>query len=82
MTGDVELDSRRIRPGGLFVALAGERVDGHEHAAGAVEAGAVGVLAARPVGVPAVVVPDVAGGAGRPGPLRCWTGCRRSRSSG
>jgi UDP-N-acetylmuramoyl-tripeptide--D-alanyl-D-alanine ligase len=59
VTGDVELDSRRIRPGGLFVALAGERVDGHEHAAGAVGAGAVGVLAARPVGVPAVVVPDV-----------------------
>ena len=59
VTGDVELDSRRIRPGGLFVALAGERVDGHEHAAGAVAAGAVGVLAARPVGVPAVVVADV-----------------------
>ena len=59
VTGDVELDSRRIRPGGLFVALAGERVDGHEHAAGAVGAGAVGVLAARPVGVPAIVVPDV-----------------------
>ncbi len=59
VTGDVELDSRRIVPGGLFVALAGERVDGHEHAAGAVAAGAAGVLAARPVGVPAVVVPDV-----------------------
>ena len=59
VTGDVELDSRRIRPGGLFVALAGERVDGHEHAADAVAAGAVGVLAARPVRVPAVVVPDV-----------------------
>jgi UDP-N-acetylmuramoyl-tripeptide--D-alanyl-D-alanine ligase len=59
VTGDVELDSRRIGPGGLFVALAGARVDGHEHAAGAVRAGAVGVLAARPVGVPAVVVPDV-----------------------
>ena len=59
VTGDVELDSRRIGPGGLFVALAGERVDGHEHARGAVAAGAVAVLAARPVGVPAVVVPDV-----------------------
>jgi UDP-N-acetylmuramoyl-tripeptide--D-alanyl-D-alanine ligase len=59
VTGDVELDSRRIRPGGLFVALAGERVDGHDHAAGAVAAGAVGVLAARAVGVPAVLVPDV-----------------------
>ena len=59
VTGDVELDSRRIGPGGLFVALAGERVDGHEHAGAAVAAGAVAVLAARPVGVPAVVVPDV-----------------------
>jgi UDP-N-acetylmuramoyl-tripeptide--D-alanyl-D-alanine ligase len=59
VTGDVELDSRKAGPGGLFVALAGERVDGHEHAAGAVAAGAVAVLAARPVGVPAVVVPDV-----------------------
>ncbi|MEN3361282.1 MAG: UDP-N-acetylmuramoyl-tripeptide--D-alanyl-D-alanine ligase [Mycobacteriales bacterium] len=59
VTADVELDSRRIVPGGLFVALRGERVDGHEHAAGAVAAGAAGVLAARPVGVPAVVVPDV-----------------------
>jgi UDP-N-acetylmuramoyl-tripeptide--D-alanyl-D-alanine ligase len=59
VTGDVELDSRRIGPGGLFVALAGARVDGHEHAAAAVAAGAAAVLAARPVGVPAVVVPDV-----------------------
>ena len=59
VTGDVELDSRRVGAGGLFVALAGERVDGHEHAAGAVAAGAVAALAARPVGVPAVVVPDV-----------------------
>jgi UDP-N-acetylmuramoyl-tripeptide--D-alanyl-D-alanine ligase len=59
VTGDVELDSRRIGPGGLFVALAGARVDGHEHAAAAVATGAVAVLASRPVGVPAVVVPDV-----------------------
>ncbi len=59
VTGEVELDSRRVGPGGLFVALAGARVDGHEHAAAAVAAGAVAVLAARPVGVPAVVVPDV-----------------------
>lgn len=59
VTADVELDSRRIVPGGLFVALRGERVDGHEHAAGAVAAGAAAVLAARPVGVPAIVVPDV-----------------------
>lgn len=59
VTGTVEFDSRRIGPGGLFVALPGERVDGHDFAAAAIAAGAVAVLAARPVGVPAVVVPSV-----------------------
>ncbi|MPZ64683.1 MAG: UDP-N-acetylmuramoyl-tripeptide--D-alanyl-D-alanine ligase [Pseudonocardiaceae bacterium] len=56
VTGGVEFDSRRLGPGGLFVALPGEHVDGHDYAVAAVAAGAVGVLAARPVGVPAVVV--------------------------
>jgi UDP-N-acetylmuramoyl-tripeptide--D-alanyl-D-alanine ligase len=65
VTGDVELDSRRIGPGGLFVALRGARVDGHAHAGDAVAAGAVAVLGARPVGVPAVVVPDVQDALGR-----------------
>jgi UDP-N-acetylmuramoyl-tripeptide--D-alanyl-D-alanine ligase len=65
VTGEVELDSRKVGPGGLFVALAGERTDGHDHAAEAAAAGAVGVLAARPVGMPAVVVPDVAEALGR-----------------
>jgi UDP-N-acetylmuramoyl-tripeptide--D-alanyl-D-alanine ligase len=53
----VEFDSRAILPGGLFLALPGERVDGHEFAAAAVAAGAAGVLAARPVDAPAVLVP-------------------------
>ncbi|MDT5008451.1 MAG: UDP-N-acetylmuramoyl-tripeptide--D-alanyl-D-alanine ligase [Mycobacterium sp.] len=56
VTGTVEFDSRKVAPGGLFIALPGARVDGHDHAAAAVAAGAVAVLAARPVGVPAVVV--------------------------
>ncbi|MDD4868540.1 MAG: UDP-N-acetylmuramoyl-tripeptide--D-alanyl-D-alanine ligase, partial [Mycobacterium sp.] len=56
VTGTVEFDSRAVGPGGLFVALPGARCDGHDHAASAVAAGAVAVLAARPVGVPAVVV--------------------------
>lgn len=60
VTGAVEFDSRKIAPGGLFVALPGARSDGHEHAAAAVAAGAVAVLAARPVGVPAIVVAPVA----------------------
>ncbi|MFJ4845938.1 UDP-N-acetylmuramoyl-tripeptide--D-alanyl-D-alanine ligase [Streptomyces sp. NPDC088733] len=59
VTGSVEIDSRQVRPGGLFVAFQGERVDGHDFAEQAVAAGAVAVLAARPVGVPAIVVDDV-----------------------
>ncbi|HEX8760874.1 MAG TPA: UDP-N-acetylmuramoyl-tripeptide--D-alanyl-D-alanine ligase [Pseudonocardiaceae bacterium] len=57
VSGSVEFDSRRIGPGGLFVALPGEQVDGHDFAAAAVAAGAAGVLAGRPVGVPAVLTP-------------------------
>lgn len=59
VTGTVEFDSRRIGPGGLFLALPGARSDGHDHAAAAVAAGAVAVLAARPVDAPAIVVPAV-----------------------
>ncbi|MEJ5998595.1 UDP-N-acetylmuramoyl-tripeptide--D-alanyl-D-alanine ligase [Corynebacterium sp. H130] len=57
VTGSVEFDSRKLTPGSLFVALPGQRVDGHDFAEAAVEAGAVAVLAAREVGVPAVIVP-------------------------
>jgi UDP-N-acetylmuramoyl-tripeptide--D-alanyl-D-alanine ligase len=60
VTGTVEFDSRAVGPGGLFLALPGARSDGHDHAAAAVAAGAVAVLAARPVGVPAVLVSPVA----------------------
>ncbi|MGW4636591.1 UDP-N-acetylmuramoyl-tripeptide--D-alanyl-D-alanine ligase [Nocardia sp. NPDC004415] len=56
VTGSVEFDSRRIGSGDLFLALPGAHSDGHDYAAGAVAAGAVAVLAARPVGVPAIVV--------------------------
>jgi UDP-N-acetylmuramoyl-tripeptide--D-alanyl-D-alanine ligase len=63
------IDSRRIEVGDLFVALPGERVDGHDYAAAAVAVGAAGVLAARPVGVPAIVVDDPADALGR---LACW----------
>lgn len=72
VTAGVEFDSRKLRPsggppanqgvaggGGLFVALPGERVDGHDFAQRAVDAGAVAVLAAREVDAPAVIVPPV-----------------------
>jgi UDP-N-acetylmuramoyl-tripeptide--D-alanyl-D-alanine ligase len=58
VTGPVEYDSRRIGPGGLFVAFCGEHVDGHEFAAAAVDAGATGVLGTRDTGRPGIVVDD------------------------
>ena len=53
----VEFDSRAIGPGGLFLALPGERADGHDFAVAAMRAGASGVLAGRAVDAPAVIVP-------------------------
>jgi UDP-N-acetylmuramoyl-tripeptide--D-alanyl-D-alanine ligase len=43
----VVIDSRGVGPGDLFVGLPGERVDGGAFAAGALEAGAWGVLVAE-----------------------------------
>ncbi|WP_456825230.1 UDP-N-acetylmuramoyl-tripeptide--D-alanyl-D-alanine ligase [Cellulomonas sp. P5_E12] len=65
VSGPVVVDSRDDVTGGLFVALAGEHVDGHEYAAVAVAGGAALVLAARDVVgpggavLPSVVVSDV-----------------------
>jgi UDP-N-acetylmuramyl-tripeptide synthetase len=56
----VQEDSRRVAPGDLFVAVSGLTVDGHDYAPQAAAAGAVAVVAARPLAldVPCVVVPD------------------------
>jgi UDP-N-acetylmuramoyl-tripeptide--D-alanyl-D-alanine ligase len=68
VTGTVEFDSRVVGPGGLFLALPGARSDGHDHAASAVATGAVAVLAARAVGVPAILVsPEPPAGRARHG---------------
>ncbi len=58
VTGPVEYDTRRLTPGGLFVAFAGEKADGHDFVAGAVAAGAAGYLGTREVDSPGVVVGD------------------------
>lgn len=60
----VAIDSRAIEPGDLFVALPGERVDGHDFVAGALARGAAAALVERvPVNVdtaaPLLVVDDV-----------------------
>ncbi|MFC3893385.1 UDP-N-acetylmuramoyl-tripeptide--D-alanyl-D-alanine ligase [Lentzea rhizosphaerae] len=59
VTGSIEFDTRKVTEGGLFLALPGERVDGHDFAAQAVSQGAAGVLAGREVDAPAVIAPPV-----------------------
>ncbi|MBI1377541.1 MAG: UDP-N-acetylmuramoyl-tripeptide--D-alanyl-D-alanine ligase [Frankiales bacterium] len=61
----ISTDSRTTRAGDLFVAVVGEHHDAHDHAAQAVAAGAVGVLASRPLDVPCVVVDDTVAALGR-----------------
>ncbi|HEX2221242.1 MAG TPA: UDP-N-acetylmuramoyl-tripeptide--D-alanyl-D-alanine ligase [Candidatus Limnocylindria bacterium] len=46
------VDSRRVTPGCCFVALRGERLDGHTFVADAVRRGAVAALVERPVELP------------------------------
>lgn len=62
VTGPAYLDSREPVVGGLFVAIAGERVDGHEYAAHA-----HAVLGSRPTGRPSVLVDDPVAALGRLG---------------
>lgn len=53
----VTQDSRTVRPGELFVAIAGRHVDGHDLAEAAVERGAAALLVERPL--PGVAAPQV-----------------------
>ncbi|MEM6857273.1 MAG: UDP-N-acetylmuramoyl-tripeptide--D-alanyl-D-alanine ligase [Pseudomonadota bacterium] len=54
----VEMDSRDVRPGDLFVALKGEAMDGHRFLPMAFERGAVAAITDRPVDYPHVLVTD------------------------
>jgi len=55
-------DSRKVKPGDLFICLTGFTVDGHDYAPKAAELGAAAVLTEReldlPQGVTQVIVPD------------------------
>ena len=81
----VSTDTRTLGAGQLFVALSGPNFDGHEFAARAVAAGAVGLLVARRLALdaPQVVVEDTRLALGRlgaawrarhPGPVLAITG--------
>lgn len=68
VTGDLdteikglEVDSRKVKPGDLFIALKGFTVDGHRFVTQAVEKGASAVLVEEAIptpGVPVIEVPD------------------------
>ncbi|MBI5577022.1 MAG: UDP-N-acetylmuramoyl-L-alanyl-D-glutamate--2,6-diaminopimelate ligase [Deltaproteobacteria bacterium] len=61
--GGIAVDSRKVRKGDLFVALSGERTDGHEFLPQAARAGAAAALVEREIPslpLPAVRVPSTA----------------------
>ena len=61
-------DSRRVRPGHLFVAISGSRHDGHDFIAEALGRGCTAVLSQRPVPelpLPNCIVPDARQAYGR-----------------
>ncbi len=54
-------DSREVQPGFLFIAIIGDRVDGHDYVSVAMERGACGCLVMRDCGVPQILVGDIEG---------------------
>lgn len=56
----LEMDSREVKPGSLFICIKGYTVDGHDFAQKAVEQGAVAIVAERnlDLDVPVIVVKD------------------------
>lgn len=60
------VDSRAVLSGQIFVAIAGERVDGHVYAPDAVRQGAVAALVTQDIeGIPCIIVDDTVAALGR-----------------
>ena len=57
----IAYDSRQVKPGNIFCCVRGLAHDGHQHIESAVTAGAVAILADRPIvaTVPVVMVDEV-----------------------
>lgn len=57
----VEMDSRQVQPGSLFICVTGKRFDGHNYVSDVVSRGAGAIVAERPViaEVPVIYVNDV-----------------------
>jgi UDP-N-acetylmuramoyl-L-alanyl-D-glutamate--2,6-diaminopimelate ligase len=56
----IEFDSRKVRPGALFVALSGDRYDGHDFVKSALEKGARALVVQKRMDadIPQFIVPD------------------------
>lgn len=57
----VSTDTRTVRPGDLFFAIAGDRFDGHDYLDAALEMGAAAAVVSRPVGdvdIPQILVTE------------------------
>lgn len=72
---DTTMDARKLAAGEVFVALAGERADGHDYVAQAEAAGAAGALVAHPVA--GLALPQFVLGDGRAALARLATAWRR-----
>ncbi|HEY8192892.1 MAG TPA: UDP-N-acetylmuramoyl-L-alanyl-D-glutamate--2,6-diaminopimelate ligase [Gaiellaceae bacterium] len=57
---DLAYDTRQVGPGALFFCVPGDRADGHDFAADAVDAGAAALVVERPLdlSVPQLIVPS------------------------
>ena len=53
----VNIDSRQVKPGDLFVAVKGTQADGHQYIGKAIAQGAVAILMSEPI--PADAAEDV-----------------------
>ena len=59
VTGKVVIDSRKVSQGDLFVAINGEKVDGHDFCHEAIKKGAIAIISSKElVGVPTLLVKE------------------------
>lgn len=65
----ISIDSRTLKPGNLFIAIRGERVNGHDYVETARQQGAVAVIVSHPVdsALPQLIVRDTTDALGKLG---------------
>ena len=60
-------DNREVKPGDLFIAIKGAKVDGHDFASDAIQRGAAAVISERPIAGPHILVDSVVAALARVG---------------